>query len=130
MVTFTDAVSINWDSSLWLFKDNSFSADLYGNTGNVNYNSITTPATAALGGIGWYLPLNGQYGEPFGSASFTLIPVDNNQPDGTQYNTSVTGVYAHRTLAWSALGFAKSGSAVNITGTYNQMAATTSFSHG
>jgi len=130
MVTYTDAVAINWDSSVWYMDDNSFSAYLYGDTDNYCYDTLTRPATKNQGGCGWFLPLSSQRGYPYGHATFELKPINTSLRDGTAYASSVTGIYAHRTLALPLLSFSTSGFSVGISGVYNQAAASTSFLHG
>lgn len=125
----TDAIVVNWNSSLWYLGDNSFSATFSGETSG-DYGSISRPATAEQGGLGWFVPLTGNHGAPYGEAAFKLYPTNTNLANGTANATSLTSIYAHRTAALSGLSFSTSGVSVSISGSYDQAADTCTIYYG
>lgn len=101
----TDAISVNWDPSLFVLKSGSFSStiqDKYGD-GAMEYtliDKITSPDTATQGGVGVSVPLhlynpNDHYGKLSGCVRLKLLPshtIYNNNADRV---SSVNAVYIH-----------------------------------
>lgn len=101
-----DAVTVNWDNTLFSYDADSFYAqDLY--KSNVNdewsiFNEYTKLAASNQGGIGHWTDLKGLKKYVGGVMSFFLNP---NSPmiKGTTYNTSINLEYAHAPVPLTGL---------------------------
>lgn len=132
-----DAVSVNWDSSVFVYKAGSFSLAEYFNyysgetmeDKTAKYKTLTNPDTAVQGGIGFSIDLYTVYlgnstfssvYECYGHAAFTILPTQTpmyrKRPSDSVYNTtSVNLNYTHnRTPIGGSVSFTVAGFGVSI----------------
>lgn len=132
---FTDAVIVNWDSSLWYYKQSTSKFTAQMRTGGISglvYDDLSQPATISLGSLGWYCPI-GIYATTtsiYGTAAFYLYPVDSQLPSGTRYTTAITAQYAHSTLSSDGVSIGTSGIDISFSGTYDHLATSTTVTYG
>lgn len=120
-----DAISVNWDSDLFMFEPDSFkSSDYYYNTNTKRWEggpAFSDPAKLNQGGLGYFANLS-KYTMPEayiggfkGSATFTLLP-KSNIFSGNDCKTAINIEYVHnKTAALGSLSFVYSGFGVSIT---------------
>lgn len=99
-----DAITVNWDSSLFQFTEGTFYSEDYHHmgSGEVPVNSQTRPATLNLGGLGYYAQLTNTSPNPVlyrGNAGFILQAKENMYSED-EYPSNVkrsliTAVYTH-----------------------------------
>ncbi len=128
--TWTDGITVNWDSSVFTFKSGSFVAKDYKrtlNTGGWILTSIySNPASLNVGGLGYYTKLtysSATLGQSFGAlqhkgtASFTLLPTRKPMyiKSGAQV-TSINANYLHNmNPGVFSINFSYSGLGVSAT---------------
>ena len=130
-----DAITVNWDESLWgLERDSSskvtnFKATFSGKVKRTGedevYATLDRPAKTNRGGIGWYVEQDtDKYTYPHGTATFKLLPVDTQLMEGRRYRSFFTSTYAHEIAKVSSISLSTSAAGVTISGSYNEAAAT------
>lgn len=132
ILEFTDAVTVNWDDSMWGFneKTSNFEAEMRtGGIGGTAYNTVNQPAELNNGGIGWFCPLKFRPAI-YGAASFMLYPIDSQLQNGDRYSSYLYATYAHQKYAASSIGLSIAGPSVTFTGTYDQLATSTTIKYG
>ncbi len=101
-----DAVTVNWDNSIFSYNSDSFYAqDYYKSDASDNWSifkEYTTLATSNQGGIGHWTDLKGLKRYVGGAMVFLLNP---NSPmiNGTTYNTTINVEYAHAPVPLTGL---------------------------
>lgn len=101
-----DAVTINWDNSIFSYNADSFYAqDFYKSNASDDWSifkEYTTLATSNQGGIGHWTDLKGLKSYVGGAMLFLLNP---NSPmiKGTKYNTTINVEYAHAPVPLTGL---------------------------
>lgn len=132
-----DAITSNWDSSLWYCDTSSFWGRVEdvsngsSATADVVYSS-TRPAKNEQGGLGWYAPL--QY-SPLGFTptvriGYVLYPRNSTMPEGTKYVSSVTATYGHTYNSITGISFGVTGGSISMSGQATEAAASCKIQHG
>ena len=128
-----DAVAVNWDATLWAYDQatSGFEAVMRGGgIGGYAYETLTNPAQAVQGGIGWFCDVNALYDDIYGCASFKLFPRDSQLPNGSRYLTSINATYAHSTVTFSSLTIGISEGSITISGDKDEISTTESIYYG
>ncbi len=135
MIRHEDAISINWDNSLFQFKSNSFKSKDYMDGKSKPYNTITVPAIVNQGGLGYHTLLansSTEFPDLHGFTSFILTCNDTIR-EGDTRSTSINANYAHDKNPIPGIGitFSKSGFGVSIDTGYltDTISATTNLSY-
>ncbi len=138
-----DGITVNWDSGLFTFKQDSFhSTDYKAYSSNGSWretNSQINPAEISQGGLGYiaYLNLgNTAMGEGIptygakGFAYFTILPKSRIY-SGNSYNTSINAQYTHNKNLLNTIGFSVSGMTVTVSlsGQYDSVGKSVTFSY-
>lgn len=124
-----DGISVNWESSLFSFKQDSFHSYDRKLSPLKNYwvisNQLTNPTTLNQGGLGYITNL--EYGETDfdgtllgslaikGNANFSLLPKSNSfylSPETN--NTTICAEYVHNTSLINTIGFSYNGFGITI----------------
>ncbi len=113
-----DAISVNWDSSVYTFgSDTFYAADLYKSNVDDEWSinsEYTTLTLAAQGGIGHFADLEEFKSYVAGTMFFTLYPTSR-MNKGSTYRTTINAEYVHSKLPLSGVSFAVEGVGIGIT---------------
>ena len=118
----TDAVSVNWDSSIFLLKPNSFqstdylSSSIGDQTNWIVTNTSSDPEQLNQGGLGYSIKMGSSPNFSTvqkGTAKFTLQPRSNIYSGKTRH-TSINVEYVHNQSLFNTLTIAKDGLGVTI----------------
>lgn len=119
----TDGISVNWDSSLFAFKQNSFSSKdykkIFGSSSWLEWMSTNNPETLNQGGLGYSAVLassvmgHGTITAQKGHASFILLPKSRIY-SGSQRATSINVEYVHNKDLFNTINFSYNGLGVSV----------------
>lgn len=113
-----DAVTVNWDPSLFTFIEDSFYAQECGRGDTddewICENEYTRPAEYVQGGLGYYTKLSGTYFTA-GFSSMFIIEPRISMIAGESKNTAINVNYVHDRSLWPlTIGFSVNGYSVGF----------------
>lgn len=135
LICYEDAISVNWNSSLFTYDADSFTSnEYYLDSGSwVRSGRSTTPSEINQGGLGYYTTLTGGYDQLKGFASFTLLPCEDNMyTSSPNRTTSINAQYVHtKTLGilGATFGYSGNGITINAPALSDSVAASDNFSY-
>lgn len=135
LICYEDAISVNWDSSLFAYDADSFSAfEYYRDSGSWVYiGKNSTPTEINQGGLGYYTNLTAGHTQLKGYSTFTLLPSEDNMyMTSANRVTSINAQYVHtKTLgiAGATFGYNGNGITINAPALSDSAAASDNFSY-
>lgn len=135
----TDGVSVNWDSSVFLFKPDSFQSTDYVTVANGSHtewkqaNSSSDPEAINQGGLGYTVWMRNSPNIALvqkGTAKFILKPKSTIYY-GSNRHTSINVEYVHNQNILNTVTFSKSGMGItlNLSGLKDSVAKSTTFNY-
>lgn len=137
---FTDGIEVNFESSVWTFKNNAGSFwgrvesvrnGTTGGTAIVNFTA-TKVDRANQGGLGWKAPLlHTSWGyTPTVRIGFKLYPKNTTMKDGTKNSSTIHGIYGHQQISLSVINFSLNGLSISMTGADETVSQGTTVRYG